>query len=188
MTDPIQPPPFPPPPRGGGFVSPPDALPTPGVTPGGPPPVGGLGGMVADPSTLAATGLIGAVLFAIGAGLLAFLGEPFSGGFRIRLLNLTATVDAGHVALLGIAVALLLLTPDPPGGFSRPLLLQMTAGLAGIITIFALLRAPVILFEDAFGVSLRLSGCIAALGVAIAAATVAIYAAKKSFPNKEGPI
>jgi len=143
--------------------------------------------MAADPSTLAATGLVAAVIFAIGAGLIGFLGEPLVGGFRGRLLNLTNTVDVGDVALLGIAVALLLLTPDPPGGLSRSLLLQVTAGLAGIITIYGLIRALVILSEDV-SVSIGLSGFVATLGVAVAAATVGFYAAKESFLKKGGRI
>ncbi len=146
-----------------------------------------MAGMVADPSTLAATGLIAAVLFAIGAGLLAVLGDPGPSGFRGRLLNLTNTVDVGDVALLGIAVALLLLTPDPPGGLSRPLLLQVVAGLAGIITFYGLIRALVILSSSS-DVAARLAGFIATVGVAIAAATVGFYAAKESFLKKQGRI
>jgi len=143
--------------------------------------------MAADPSTLAATGLVAAVLFAIGAGLIAFLADPGLSGFRGRLLNLTNTVDVGDVAILGIAVALLLLTPDPPGGFSRSLLLQVTAGLAAIITIYGLIRSLVILSEDV-SVAVGLSGFVATLGVAIAAATVGFYAAKESFLKKDGRI
>jgi len=149
--------------------------------------------MAADPSTLAATGLIAAVLFAIGAGLLAMLGDPGNDGatgtdgVRGRLLNLTATVDVGDVALLGIAVALLLLTPDPPGGFSRSLLLQAAAALAAVIAVFGVVRALVIISGD-FGGVFRLSGSVATVGVAIAAATVAFYAAKESFLKKEGRI
>jgi len=144
--------------------------------------------MVSDPSTLAATGLIAAVLFAIGAGLIAVLGKPvLGGGFRARLLNLTDTVDVGDVALLGLAVALLLLTPDPPGGFARSLLLQLTAALAGIIAVYGLIRALVLISSD-IGVAFRLSGFIATVGVAIAAATIAFYAAKESFLKKQGRI
>jgi hypothetical protein len=143
--------------------------------------------MTADPSTLAATGLIGAVLVAIGAGLIAALGHPALYGFRGRLLNLTDTVDVGDVALLGIAVALLLLTPDPPGGLSRSLLLQAAAALAGVIALFGVIRALVIISQD-LGWAYRLSGFIATVGVAIAAATVGFYAAKESFLKKEGRI
>jgi len=146
-----------------------------------------MAGMVADPSTLAATGLIAAVLFAIGAGLIAVLGDPGSTGTRGRLLNLTNTVDVGDVALLGVAVALLLLTPDPPGGFNRSLLLQVTALLAGIIAVYAVVRALVIVSSDADAAA-RLAGFIATVGVGLAAATVGFYAAKESFLKKEGRI
>jgi hypothetical protein len=143
--------------------------------------------MAADPSTLAATGLIAAVLFAIVAGFIGFLGEPVAGGFRTRLLNLTVTVDVGDVALLGVAVALLLLTPDPPGGFSRSLLLQAVAALAAVITVLGVIRAIVRISED-LGFLFRFSNFIATVGVAIAAATVGFYAAKESFLKKEGRI
>jgi len=143
--------------------------------------------MAADPSTLAATGLIGAVVFAIVGGFLGFLGHPLVLGFRGRLLNLTDTVDVGDVALLGIAVALLLLTPDPPGGLSRSLLLQATAALAAVITLFGVIRALVIISED-IGVAARLSGFVATVGVATAAATVGFYAAKESFLKRQGRI
>lgn len=167
-------------------------------TPPGPPAYGGravpsatgprgVAGMTADPSTLAATGLIAAVLFAIGAGLIGFFGDPGPAGFRGRLLYLTNTVDVGDVALLGLAVVLLLLTPDPPGGFSRPLLLQATAALAAIISIYAVIRA-LTLISTSGSVPLRLSDFIATVGVGIAAATVAFYAAKESFLKKEGRI
>jgi len=143
--------------------------------------------MVADPSTLAATGLLAAVVFATGAGLIGFLADPGSAGFRGRLLALTNTVDVGDVALLGIAVALLLLTPDPPGGFARPLLLQATAGLAGIISIYAVIRSLVLISSEG-SVLLLLSGFIATVGVGIAAATISFYAAKESFLKKQGRI
>lgn len=143
--------------------------------------------MAADPSTLAATGLIAAVLFAIGAGLIAVLGDPGATGMRGRLLNLTNTVDVGDVALLGLAVALLLLTPDPPGGVARPLLLQLTALLAGIISFYAVVRSLVLISLDTDAPA-RLAGFIATVGVGIAAATIAFYAAKESFLKKEGKI
>lgn len=146
-----------------------------------------MAGMVADPSTLAATGLIAAVLFAIGAGLIAVLGNPGSAGMRGRLLNLTNTVDVGDVALLGVAVALLLLTPDPPGGLARPLLLQLTALLAGIISFYAVIRSLVLISLDTDAAA-RVAGFIATVGVGLAAATVAFYAAKESFLKKEGRI
>jgi hypothetical protein len=143
--------------------------------------------MAADPSTLAATGLIAAVLLAIGAGFIAFLGEPGTGRFRDRLLNLTVTVDVGDVAILGVAVVLLLLTPDPPGGLARSLLLQVTAGLAAIITAYGVIRALVQISESGV-LAFRLSNFLATVGVAIAAATIAFYAAKESFLKKEGRI
>jgi len=143
--------------------------------------------MVADPSTLAATGLIAAVLFATGAGLIGFLGNPGFRGFRGRLLALTDTVDVGDVALLGIAVALLLLTPDPPGGFARPILLQAIAGLSAILTVYAVIRSLVLISSEG-SAPLLLSAFIATVGVGIAAATIGFYAAKESFLKKEGRI
>ena len=148
---------------------------------------GGLAGMTADPSTLAASGLIAAVLFATAAGLIGFLADPRIGGFRARLLALTNTVDVGDVALLGLAVALLLLTPDPPGGFARRLLLQATAALAAIIAVYAVIRALVVISSEG-SAPLLLSQFIATIGVGIAAATIAFYAAKESFLKKEGRI
>ena len=137
-----------------------------------------------DPSELAATGLIAAVLFAIVAGLFNFMAEvgPF-GDFSNRLLALTQTVDVGDVALLGIATALLLLTPDPPGGMGRPMLLNVTAALSAIISAYGVIRSLVILTGngDALG---KFAGFVATLGVALAAATVAFYAAKESFLKK----
>jgi hypothetical protein len=144
--------------------------------------------MTADPSTLAATGLLAAVLFAVVAGIINFFGGPPEGmTFSDRLLALTETVDVGDVALLGIAVALLLLTPDPPGGIDRPLLLRVAALLAAVIAVYGVIRALVLLAND--GVMLfRFAGFIATIGVAIAAATVAFYAAKESFLKQEGRI
>src|SRR5881275_275316 len=80
----------------------------------------GFTGMVSDASTLASTGLVAAVLFSTVAGLIGAFSDPGTAGVRGRLLNLTDTVDVGDVAILGIAVALLLLTPDPPDGGRRP--------------------------------------------------------------------
>jgi hypothetical protein len=147
----------------------------------------GKAGMTADPSTLAATGLLAAVVFAIVAGLINFLADPSPAGFRLRLLQLTNTVDVGDVALLGIAVALMLLTPDPPGGISRPLLLRVTAGLSAVISFYGLIRALVIMSETG-SVVLRFGNFVATVGVAIAAATVAFYAAKESFLKQRGQI
>ncbi len=144
--------------------------------------------MAADPSTLAATGLLAAVLFAIGAGFIGFLAEPPVGqGFRYRLLFLTERVDVGDVALLGVAVALLLLTPDPPGGFSRSLLLQATAALAAVAALFGVIQALVYISADV-SVAVGFSRFLGAVGMAFAAATVAFYAAKESFLKKEGRI
>lgn len=169
-------------------VAPAVQSPQPGPLPGGtalPASAGNKSNIFSDPSELAATGLIIAVLFAILGGLVNFLADPgFAGGFTQRLLALTQTVDVGDVALLGIAVALLLLTPDPPGGMGRPMLLNVTAVLAAIIAAEGVIRAMVLVTGggDALG---SLAGFIATLGVAIAAATVAFYAAKESFLKKE---
>ena len=147
----------------------------------------GVSGMAADPSTLAATGLLAAVLFAVVAGVINFFGDPGGITMSERLLALTETVDVGDVALLGIAVALLLLTPDPPGGIDRPLLLRIDAVLAAVIAVYGVVRALVLASQD--GVALfRGAGFIATIGVAIPAATVAFYAAKESFLNQEGRI
>lgn len=155
-------------------------------TPGQPSQSGGNAGMLADASTLASTGLLAAVLFATGAGIINFLGDPGSAGFRGRLLQLTNTVDVGDVALLGIAVALLLLTPDPPGGFSRRLLLQVDALLGVVITLYGIVRSLVVLTEPNVGVTFRAAGFISTVGVALAAATVAFYAAKESTNKAPG--
>jgi len=77
---------------------------------------GGVGDLMHDPSTLAATGLLVAEVLAVLAGLIGALVSSPSTGVRGHLLNLTDTVDVGDVAVLGIAVALLLLTPDHPAG------------------------------------------------------------------------
>lgn len=147
----------------------------------------GVSGMAADPSTLASTGLLAAVLFAVVAGVINFFGDPGGITFADRLLALTETVDVGDVALLGIAVALLLLTPDPPGGINRPTLLRLDAVLAGVIAVFGVVRALVLVTNE--GITLfRLAGFIATIGVAIAAATVAFYAAKESSLKQEGRI
>jgi hypothetical protein len=177
------PPPGPPP----GYVAPiPQQQPVP-PTVGMTAPVGGKAGMTADPSTLAATGLLAAVVFAVGAGLINFLADPSPGGFRLRLLQLTNTVDVGDVALLGIAVALMLLTPDPPGGLSRPLLLRVDAALAAVIAFYGIIRSLVIMSESG-SVVLRFGGFVATIGVSIAAATVGFYAAKESFLKQRGQI
>lgn len=136
----------------------------------------GFSGLFQDPSTLAATGLLLAVLFAIVAGLFSGLEE---GTIQEHLLALTNTVDVGDVALLGIAGALLVVTPDPPGGIPRPLLLQAATLFAAIIAVFGVVRAVVVVSEagTTFG---RVSGFLATLGVALASATVAFWTAKES--------
>jgi hypothetical protein len=140
--------------------------------------IGGMKGMVADPSTLASTGLLAAVLFAVVAGFLHVMED--AADMQGRLLALTGTIDSGDVALVGIAVALLLVTPDPPGGIPRSLLLQFSAVLAGIMTVFELIRTVVVATGDGTTIA-KLSDVLATFGVAAAAATVAFYAAKESF-------
>src|SRR3954449_12027942 len=146
----------------------------------------GLQGMVSDASTLASTGLIVAVFFAIVGGIIGAFADV--AGTRAHLLNLTDTVDVGDVALLGVAVALLLLTPDPPGGINRPTLLQSVAVLSGVITVFGVIRALVLISDSATDGALRASGFVSTVGVAVAAATVAYYAARESFLKKAGRI
>ena len=150
--------------------------------PRGNPLEGGIQGIIKDPATLAAPGLLIAVLFAIVGGVVGFFttANALDTGFKARMLNLTDTVDVGDVALLGIGVALLLLTPDPPGGVRRDLLMQADCLLAAIITAFGVIRALVIISVSGSG-ALRLSNFIATVGVAIAAATVAFWAARESF-------
>ena len=155
-----------------------------GAAPGGD--ASGVSGMFQDPSTLAATGLIAAVAFAAIAGLLNFLGSDFI-DVKARLFALTDTVDVGDVALLGIAVVLLLVTPDPPGGIERSTLLRVNAVLAAVIAGYGLLRCLIIAIDggDFFA---QFAAFLATLGVALASATVAFYAAKESFLKKEGKI
>jgi hypothetical protein len=69
----------------------------------------------------------------------------------------------------------------------RALLLQLDAILATIITAYGVIRAIVLLSEDV-GAALRVSGFIATIGVAVAAATVGFYAARESFLKEEGKI
>jgi hypothetical protein len=148
---------------------------------------GGVQGIIADPATLASTGLLIAVLFAVVAGIIGFFTDAnvITSGFRGRMLNLTDTVDVGDVALLGIAVALLLLTPDPPGGVRRDLLMQVDCVLAAIITVYGVIRALVLISVSGSS-ALRLSGFISTVGVAIAAATIAFWAARESFMKQAG--
>ena len=142
-------------------------------------------GMFHDASTLASTGLIGAVLFAIAAGVIQAFVD--AGRFQDHLLALTTTVDVGDVALLGIAVALLLLTPDPPGGIERSTLLRTTAVLAGVIAVFGVIQA-LVLISDEGSAALRIGSFVATVGMALAAATVSFYAATESFLKKRGEI
>jgi hypothetical protein len=132
--------------------------------------------MFQDPSTLAATGLLAAALFAIVAGLISGLDD---GTMSDHLMALTNTVDVGDVALIGIAGALLVVTPDPPGGIPRPLLLQASSLFAGIIAVFGLIRSVVILTDAGTTIG-RLSGFLATLGVALASATVSFWTARES--------
>jgi hypothetical protein len=159
----------------------PEPVPSPSPEPSG------IRGMFHDASTLASTGLLLAVFCAVVAGLINVIQDPGVGGMSARLLALTDTVDVGDVALLGIAVALLLLTPDPPGGVDRPLLLQFDSALAGVIAVFGLVRAIVLLVEDGTALS-RFGGFLATLGFAIAAATVSYYAARESFLKEKADL
>ena len=136
--------------------------------------------MMKDAPTLAASGLIAAVACATVAGFFGFLVNPGLAGLRGRLLNLTNTVDVGDVALLGIAAVLLLVTPDPPGGISRATLLVAVSALATIITFYGVVRT-IALVTDKGSAFMRLDEAVATLGVALAAATVAYYAARESF-------
>ena len=141
----------------------------------------GFSGLFQDPATLAATGLLIAVLFAVVAGLINVLDSTTAVDAQARFMALTDTVDSGDVALAGIAVALLLVTPDPPGGIPRPLLLQFSAVVTGVIAIFGIIRSFVLLGAADAATMLRASGFVATLGVAVAAATISFYAAKESF-------
>lgn len=185
VPQPPGPPPAQAPPGTPGTVGAPRAFQTGPIPPGAVAQAQNKASMFTDPSELAATGLIAAVLFAIVAGLINFFGDVGFGGFSTRLLQLTATVDVGDIALLGIATALLLLTPDPPGGMGRPMLLNVTAALAAIISAYGIIRA-VVLFTDAGDILHRFAGFVATTGVSLAAATVAFYAAKESFLKKAG--
>jgi hypothetical protein len=57
--------------------------------------------------------------------------------------------------------------------------MQFASLLSGIIAVFDLIRAIVVLVDDGTGVA-RLSGFITTLGVSIAAATISFYAARVS--------
>jgi hypothetical protein len=149
-----------------------------------------MGGMFQDASTLAATGILAAVAMAILAGVSAFLGDPVINDeeFRQRLLSLTDAAGIADVALLAVGVILLLLTPDPPGGIARSLLLRINAGLAGIITLYAVIRALVLVSTGDTGFFFKIADLTSNVGVALAAATVTFYAAKESFLKERGQI
>ena len=156
-----------------------------GSTPAGPTDDNGmLGGLFRDPATLAATGLLIASAFNVVAGFINVFTDPEGEGIRGRLLSLTDVVEIGDVALLGLAVALLVLTVDPPGGLSRPLLLNLNSALASIIAVFGVVRAVV--FVSLSGpIPYRVAGFIVTIGIAIAAATVAYWAARESFLKEQ---
>lgn len=195
MSDPVPPPPYRPPQADPGHAGGSSFSHLGPAAAGGPP---RRPGVVADPATFAASGLIAAVLFTVAAGLIAAVANERFHTRKLldRLVSLTNTVDVGNVALLGGAVALLLLTPHPSGGFGRPLLLLVTAALSGVITIYAGIRALILIsgsaqnrFYPAFyepGFLGRLSQTVATVGVGIAAATVGFYAARESFLKRAG--
>ncbi len=143
-----------------------------------------LGGLFRDPSTLAATGLLVASVFNVVGGFINFFSDPVGEGVKGRLLSLTDVVEIGDVALLGLVVALLVVTVDPPGGIDRPLLLNVAAAVAGIIAAFGLLRAFVLLFESG-PAPFRLAGFLVTIGVTLAAATVSYWAARESFLKEQ---
>ncbi|GEM_PF-1725367 len=154
-----------------------DAPPPPANAPA---PLGAMGGLFQDPSTLAATGLLVASIFNIIGGFINVFTDPLGDGIRGRLLLLTDVVEIGDVALLGLVVALLVLTVDPPGGISRSTLLNVTAALAGVVAAFGVLRAFVLLFESGPW-PFRLAGFLVTIGITVAAATVSYWAARESF-------
>jgi hypothetical protein len=154
--------------------------PTGGMTPSTGSP-GAMGGMFRDPSTLAATGLLLASTLNVLGGIINSLSDPGVGGFRERLYQLTDVVEIGDVALLGLAVALLVLTEDPPGGISRPLLLNLTAALSAIVGVLGVVRALTWVTDSAGPGPNRLAGFLVTVGLALAAATVAYWAARESF-------
>jgi hypothetical protein len=145
---------------------------------------GAMGGMFRDPSTLAATGLLASALNVLG-GIINSLSDPGVGGFRERLYQLTDVVEIGDVALLGLAVALLVLTEDPPGGVSRPLLLNVDAVLAALVGVLGVVRALVWVTDGNGPGPNRLAGFLVTLGLALAAATVAYWAARESFLKEQ---
>lgn len=147
---------------------------------GAPTSVGAMGGMFQDPSTLAATGLLAASVFNIIGGFINAFSDPLGDGIRGRLLQLTDVVEIGDVALLGLVVALLVLTADPPGGINRSTLLNLTAALAGAVAAFGVLRAFVLVAESGPW-PFRIAGFLVTIGVTLGAATVSYWAARESF-------
>jgi hypothetical protein len=143
-----------------------------------------MGGMFQDPSTLAATGLLIASVFNLIGGFINSLSDPVGEGVRGRLLSLTDVVDIGDVALLGLVVALLVLTVDPPGGISRPTLLNLTAVVSGVVAAFGVLRAFLLVAESGAW-PFRIAGFLVTIGVTLAAATVAYWAARESFLKEQ---
>jgi len=146
---------------------------------------GAMGGMFRDPSTLAATGLLLASALNVLGGIINSLSNPGVGGFRERLYQLTDVVEIGDVALLGLAVALLVLTTDPPGGISRPLLLNVTAALSAIVGVLGVVRALTWVTDGAGPGPNRLAGFLVTVGLALAAGTVAYWAARESFLKEQ---
>jgi hypothetical protein len=144
-----------------------------------------MGGLFRDPATLAATGLLVASLFNVLGGFINFLADPGSGGTRERLYQLTDVVEIGDVTLLGLAVALLVLTVDPPGGISRSFLLNANAVLAGVVSLFGVVRAVVWLTDGDGPGPNRLAGFLVTIGIAVAAATVGYWAARESFLKEQ---
>jgi hypothetical protein len=143
----------------------------------------GVSGLSQDPSTLASTGLLAAEVLAIVAGIInLFATAP---DLQTRLLNMTTSVDVGDVAVIGVAVALLVLTPDPPGGIPRHILLRWSVVLGVIIAVFAAIRAILELTQDGLEAVTRIQAFLATGGVAIAAATVAFYAARAVLPTEQ---
>ncbi len=139
-----------------------------------------MSGVFDDAATLVASGLLVAIAFAIVAGFINFLGDPGPlGGFRERLLALTLTVDVGDIALLGVAVAMLVLTPDPPGGIPRKVLLLAAGGMSAIITLFGVIRALVVLTAEG-EILFRFAAFVATSGLVLAAATIAFFAMKQA--------
>ena len=67
-----------------------------------------------------------------------------------------------------------------PGGISRSTLLNITAVLSGVVAAFGLLRAFLLLTQSG-GFPFRIAGFLVTIGLTLAAATVAYWAARESF-------